>query len=216
MKKIFIIGISLFLIFNTSFAFEDGDWQSWPRISIEGKLSAKWKIYLDEEFRMGDNISDLYFHRSDFGVTYKFADCFYLGLNYWHSHKEKNGQWYQEKKPHINLTFKWEMGKFKLNDRNRFENRYQQGKDKVWRYRNRLTLTPPLKFTKYNIQPYLADEIFFDFEESELNRNRIYAGIKIKLLKNLSFDGYYLLESNKKFEEWSAYNVMGSKFKVTF
>ena len=56
MKKIFIIGISLFLIFNTSFAFEDGNWQSWLRISIEGKLSAKEKMYLDEEFRIGDNI----------------------------------------------------------------------------------------------------------------------------------------------------------------
>jgi len=216
MRKIFTIGLSLFFIFKTSFAFEDKDWQFWPRVSFEGALADRWKLYLDEEFRIGNNMADLYFHRSDFGIAYEVTDWFILSLNYWHDYNMKNSQWSQEKRPHINLTFKWKLGKFKFQDRNRFENRFQPGKDSFWRFRNRLTLTPSLRFTKYNIQPYLADEVFFDFKENEVNRNRIYVGFIIKLLKNLSFDGYYLLESNKQLEEWSVYNVIGAMFKVSF
>ena len=103
--------------------------------------------------------------------------------------------------PKIRYDFNFFL-KFKLNDRNRFE--------------NRLMLTPPVKLTGYNIQPYLADEIFISFEENELNRNRIYIGFKIKLFKNVALDQYYLLESNKKLEDWTTYNIIGSRLKVAF
>ena len=191
MKKLIVITLGIFLslyVIKSALAFDDGDWQLWSRVTLQGTLSERCKISLDEEFRGGDDMSDLYFHRTDLGVTYKFMNWCYVGLNYWHSYKEKNGQWYQEKRPHINLTFKLKLQNFKFENRNRFENRNCQGEDAYWRYRNRLTISPPVKFTSHDIRPYLADEIFYDFEENEFHRNRIYAGLKMKLQKNIGFD----------------------------
>ena len=219
MRKALILILGIFLnlgIVQTTIAFDDNDWQFWPRITVEGKLSDKWKIFLDEEFRIGDDIEDLYFHRSDLGLAYNFSPWFCLGLNYWQSYRKKSGQWKEERRPHINLMFSWKLGKFKFEDRNRFENRHQQDKDSYWRYRNRLTLKPSLKLTTYNIQPYIADEFFIDLKEKELNRDRIYTGLKFQLLKNFGVDFYYMLEMNKSLDNWSNTHVLGSKIKVKF
>lgn len=44
----------------------------------------------------------------------------------------------------------------------------RENADSFWRYRNKITIKFPLKSTKFEIQPYLADEIFVDFDQEEL------------------------------------------------
>jgi len=52
------------------------------------------------------------------------------------------------------------------------------------RYRNKLTVKLP-KVTKFEIQPYIAEEHFYDFGVDELNKNRVYAGVDFKIVENL-------------------------------
>jgi hypothetical protein len=208
---------SIFVTPSGVCAFDDGDWQIWSNISIEGALWGHAHIYLDQEFRIGDGMSDLYFHRSDVALLFRFTGWLDLGMNYWHQYTQaKDGSWVEEKKPHLNGTFKGELGKCKIKDRNRLEYRIFQGRDEVWRYRNRLTVEGPFSFTAYRIKPYIADEVFIDLEEHDFNRNRIYGGFTFQPLKTATLDLFYMLQSDEKDGAWQKTNVMGSSVKVKY
>jgi hypothetical protein len=197
-------------------AFAYGDWQFWNTESIEGSLAENWKVKLEEEFRFGDNMGKFYYHHTDGSLTYKLTNWFHLGLNYRQIYEKKNGKWQEETRPHINVTLKWKWQDFKFENRNRFEYRMREGRGDVWRYRNKLTLAFPVKWTELSIQPYLADEIFVDLNVGDLNRNRLYAGFRARLMKYLATDIFYLWQTSEKAGDWIDYNVIGAKLKVKF
>lgn len=198
------------------FAYDNGDWQYWNRESIEGNINENWKVKIDVEFRFGDNCSELYHQYSEPGLAYRCAGWFNLGVNYRQIYEKKGEAWRQENRPHINATFKWRWSNFKLEDRSRLEYRVREGKDDVFRYRNRLLLKLPLKWTDLNIQPYMADEIFLDFEKGELNRNRLYLGANGNLGKGLKAEAYYLWQTSKSKDHWDDHNMIGTKLKAAF
>jgi len=91
-----------------------------------------------------------------------------------------------------------------------------EDKDEAWRYRNKLTVLFPFKFTDLEVQPYIADEVFIDFHGAKFNRNRLYAGLKFKVIKNLKADVFYLWQTSKKKSKRIDYNVIGLKLKLVF
>ena len=96
-----------------------------------------------------------------------------------------------------------------------FENRFVEDEKNSWRYRNKFTVKLP-KITQFEIQPYIANEIFIDFKEEKLNRNRLYGGIFVKLYKDLKGEIFYLWQTSDKDDHWLDLNVIGSKLKLSF
>jgi hypothetical protein len=211
--KIVLI-ICLGVLVATESTAKDGYWQLWNTESLEGDFAKNWKVKLEEEFRFGDNMEELYYHHTDGGLNYKLTDLFSLGLNYRQIFEKKKGGYKEENRPHINGTIKWKWQDFTFKDRNRFEYRIRAGKENVWRYRNKLAITFPVKWTKFDIEPYLADEVFVDLDEGEFSRNRLYAGFEAKLMRHLGADIFYLWQSSKKDEDWIDFNIVGVKLKV--
>ena len=89
--------------------------------------------------------------------------------------------------------------------------------DEAGQYRNKLSVRPLTSFTKYKIQPYIADETFFDSDSQELNRNRFYTGLSFNIFKHLKAELYYLWQRSKSSSsgKWTDYNVAGTKLKVS-
>lgn len=221
MRKTFIFGIALLLSLiyvSCAFAFESGDWQLWNTESVEAKLSKRWKVKVEEELRFGDNLSEIYYMHTDGGLTLKVTDGLDLGINYRQIYEKKeSSKWEDENRPHANAIFSWLWKNFKFTDGNRLEYRIRDGKSDAWRYRNKLTVKAPWKWTSLEAQPYLADEIFVDFYGEKLNRNRLYAGIESKLFEHLKADIFYLWQtSKKKPDKWTDYNILGIKIKAVF
>ena len=215
---LYLVSIGLFLLQLTGdiFAYDDGDWQYWNTESIEGNISDRWKIKLEEEFRFGDSAGEFYYQHSDLGLNYKYSKWFKLGLNYRQIYGKKKGDWEEENRPHINGTVEWTWADFTFTDNNRLEYRVREDKDDYLRYRNKLTVKIPFKWTKFDIQPYVADEVFMDFDEGRFNRNRLYIGAGGKLTKHLKADVFYLWQSSKSGNRWVDYNVIGTKLKIVF
>ncbi len=215
--KIIILVIGIIISVSYAFAADDGDFQYWDTEGISWKLGQDWKIELEEEMRLGDNGGNFYYEHLDLGLTYSgLAEWLDLGLNYRQVSEKKSGKWKEENRPHMNATLKWELWDFGFSNRSRFEYRNIEDADNSWRYRNKLTVKLPLKLTKFEIQPYVADEIFYDFDKETLNRNRLYTGFSFKLFKDLKSEIYYLWQSSEKDDKWSDINVLGTKFKMSF
>jgi len=214
---LYVVVAAVFLT-GTSYAFEDGDFQYWSTGSISGKLAENWKIKLEEEFRFGDNAKDWYYTHTDAGITYSgLADWLDVGANFRLVLEENSSDdWEYENRPHGNIILKYTYEGFKFSNRARLEYRDKDQGDDSFRYRNKFSLKFPFKATKLEIQPYVADEIFYDFDKEDLNRNRLYAGVGCKLFKNLKADLYYVWQASKSSDTWKDTHALGTKLKFSF
>ncbi|MFH1309770.1 MAG: DUF2490 domain-containing protein, partial [Candidatus Omnitrophota bacterium] len=207
---ILTVTISAIIMPISGFAFSNGDVQFWNTESIETNVNDKLKIKVEEELRFGGDISELYYEHTDAGFNYNVTKGLDFGLNYRQICEKKDGEWKNECRPHANVIFKGDWQGVKISDRNRFELRCPEDKADEWRYRNKLSVTLPWKWTSFDIQPYLADEVFVDFHGDRITRNRLYSGIKAKLMEHLKSDIFYLCEFNKSSDKvWTYNNVIG-------
>jgi hypothetical protein len=91
-----------------------------------------------------------------------------------------------------------------------------ENKEEVWRYRNKTTVKLPLKLTKYNLQPYVAEEFFINLPEDNINQNRLSSGFSFRLAKNVKGSIYYMFKKSKGTDGWTDTNVIGIQFKFLF
>ena len=208
MKRIcMIVGLAL-LLTTKVYAYDDGDFQIWNTENQEFKVNKESKITLEEEFRWGDDASDFYYHHYDAGFVYSLNKHLDIGINYRQVYEKKKGEFKEENRPHVNATLKYEFYGFKLDDRNRIEYRHFDYQTDTWRYRNKFAVKFPWKLTRFEIQPYVADEIFVELEDGSLSRNRVYSGLGFTITKNIKGEVYYLLQSSKSSSQWVDSNVL--------
>ena len=59
--------------------------------------------------------------------------------------------------------------------------------------------------------PYMADELFYNLADKQINRNRFYIGCKIKNLTRFKPTIYFMQQRNLKNNEWDTIGVLGIK-----
>ncbi|NOZ03050.1 MAG: hypothetical protein GXO92_00370 [FCB group bacterium] len=67
-------------------------------------------------------------------------------------------------------------------------------------------------FSSWKLVPYLADEIFYDLEEKELNKNRFYLGVESRKIGFVKPAIYLMRQSSLKNDKWTYFDVLGVKF----
>jgi hypothetical protein len=219
MKQMVLLALFLILIVcATAYAYDDRDFQIWNTNAQDFKINEDLRLTLEEEFRWADNANEFFYHHYDVGIFYSFSKFINLAAGYRHIYGLNNGKFKLENDPYLIATLSWQEQGFVLGSRNRLEYRHFEYQGDSWRYRNKFTLKLPWKFSKIQIQPYLADEIFIAFGNSqeEFNQNRVASGFSMKLSEQIKAELYYMLVSTKKPDEWSDANVLGIKMKVSF
>ncbi len=206
----------LLLCTATAYAYKDNDFQVWNTDSEEFKINPDAKIVFEQEFRWGGSAKDFYYQHYDLGFLYTLQKHLNVGAGYRHVLSKPGNKFLVENEPYICATLFWELAGFNFDDRSRLELNHFDYKDDTWTYRNKFTVKAPWKFTQFQIQPYLSDEIFILMDDGQrLNKNRFSAGLGMSLTKNLRAEMYYMLQSSKSLK-WTAANVLGTKLKLLF
>ncbi|MCF7797567.1 MAG: DUF2490 domain-containing protein [Candidatus Marinimicrobia bacterium] len=190
------------------------DWRNWSDISVSGKINADWGWKVAAEARFSDNVSDYNYTHFDMIVSYKVLPWLGISPSYRHIITESGTDWNTEKRPQLDINLSRKVGEMQWSDRNRFEFRFRDSGESV-RYRNKLTVKIP-RLQLWQLQPYLADEIFYDLEAEVLNKNRIYAGVNIPVLANLQVEVGYVRESSKILDDWNGVNVLWTALKYSY
>lgn len=219
MKKIFCMVLGLvFVIAGKVYAFDDNDFQVWNTDVEEFKISKSLKIALEEEFRWGDNAKEFCYHHYDLGFGYELSKHLNLGIGYRQIFEKKGDKFKEENAPYGAASLIGELAGFKFDDRSRLEYRHFDYQTDSWRYRNKITIKLPWKFTKLEMQPFIADEVFLSLNGINLNQNRFSCGFGLKITKNMRGEIYYMLQSSKSSGTclWKDANVLGTKCKISF
>ena len=216
-KKVLLVAMIAISMSINAYAYENGDFQIWHTEGQDVKIYKDVKATMEEEFRFGENASELYYQHYDWGFLFGFDKMLDISFNYRQVYNKYKYKFREENRTHANATLKLDLWKFKFADRNRLEYRHFRYKNDFMRYRNKFTLKFPFDFKKLKISPYAADEIFISSNATGFNENRLYSGIEIGLTKYVKFDTYYLFKSNKVSDsKWNNANVLGLKLKIAF
>lgn len=229
----------------TSRAYDDGDAQLWLKGSVKGKLGNGISIKIEEELRYGDDGSELYDEETLLIASKSVTDWLKVGLGYRLVQERKNKPvvtpstsedgsvsysnvgdgdhyWQNEQRPTAELVFHKTFEGWKVEDRTRFEWRMKDdGKDDYLRFRNRLKVKSPWKWTDLGINPYAAWEAFYEEKDGlsgsdKLNRHRYYVGISSKLTEHIKGGLYYLWQTDLKGGNWKDTNVAGIEAGISF
>lgn len=126
-------------------------------------------------------------------------------------------KWREENMPNVNATIKLDIGKFKLEDRNRIEYRHFRFKDDSIRYRNKVALKYPIDFKTIKLAPYISNEIFISSNSTGFNEDRFTSGLEMEVSKYAKFEVYYMWKSSRIVgDKWNVANVLGTKIKIAF
>jgi len=207
------------IVGGNCFGSTDGNAEYWQEIGLDFNMDNDWKIRVREELRLGKSGDDPFLHNTDVGLVYMgLADWFDVSLNFKKEYeRDSSGKFRRENRPHLNLMFKGEMFGCKVGDRTRLEYRDKETTDDYWRFRNKFTINLPFTLTKYNLQPYLSDEIFINLGESTVKQNRFVSGLSFKLSKNIKTNVYYMYKSSMSASSgWNDTNVIGTSVVFVF
>lgn len=216
-RVVFAAVLIVFFLTGKAFAYKNGDFQVWNTDVEELKLGDKAKLVFEEEFRWGDSAKDFYLSHYDSGYFYDLTKYLNIGGGYRRVYSKSNNKFRAEDEAYLTATPSWGLAGLKFDDRSRLEYRYFDYQDDSWRYRNKLTMKLPWKFTKFAIQPYLSDEALIRIDDSwHMNENRFSAGVGAALTKNVKVELYYMLQNTKNKDKWPCANVLGTKVKLVF
>jgi hypothetical protein len=77
----------------------------------------------------------------------------------------------------------------------------------------------PFTVCKHSIMPYVSGEIFYEERKGEFDQYRVSSGVSLNLTKDIVFDIYYLLRSDKDSttrDDWTDANVLGTALTFSF
>jgi len=210
MRKIWIL-IALIALTGMN-AQETGEdtWGSWFQYFGMNKISDKWSIHTEAQFRYYETTSNFNQMLLRTGANYHIADNAIATLGYAYidtdpSFEEINRiNEISEHRIFQQFLLYNKVWEFKLEHRYRLEQRFIdfgaiRGEETQHRARYRLQLTLPLTDTFF-LNFY--DEIFINFQENLFDQNRAYAALGVHLTENSSIQIGYLKNtfSNTSFD----------------
>ncbi|UCF43725.1 MAG: DUF2490 domain-containing protein [Planctomycetota bacterium] len=205
------------LLAKPALGVDKSGFQYWSAAGFNFDLDKEWTVTFEEQFRLGDEGGNLYYHHSDISLVYKgFADWLDVGAGFRKAYEDRDGTWRQENRPHISVTLKGKLGDIAVSTRSRFEYRHREQKEDVWRYRNKVTFKLPCELTELKLKPYLADEVFINFNDEEYAGNRFYSGVAFNITKNVKADIYYLWQSSRATPGRDDIHALGTKLTFRF
>jgi hypothetical protein len=216
----FVVALVIGGVFFTSvcFASRSGNLEYWQTSGISFDINKDLAIHAEEEFRAGRHNGNPYLHNVNIGLVFKsLAEGMNIGFDFKKEYeKDSKGKFRQENRPHLNITFKGNLFDFDTSNRVRLEYRNREKKKDLFRLRNKATVKFPFKFTNLNLQPYIAEEVFINLGEDNVNQNRLSAGFSCKPAKNIGASVYYMWKTSKISGGWEDTNVIGVELKFLF
>ena len=153
--------------------------QFWHAEKITQSFSDKLSLTFEDDFRSESFGENNYYFHGDVSLKYKLSSAISFNANFREVFEKKSSGWVQEHRPHGTVSMKKKFGLILTTGRIRMEYRIKDS-GSTFRNRNMLTLDFGNGWTSMKLVPYVADELFYNLADKEINRNRFYLGVKVK------------------------------------
>lgn len=195
----------LFCISSVSLSQSTSDLQFWNETIVslpviiskdeKGEEFDRFAVQFIGNFRIGGNSIQSGDKRIGAGFDYRFNKFVSLQPSYLYRAETTRGRRTSfESRFRLALNLQKDWTKVYLRQRNMLDYRKRQSSanDPTF-YRSRIQVIFPMK--KY--QPYVMDEVYYQFESKQITRNRLFFGFNKRINKNLTSDFFYVWQRNR-------------------
>ena len=184
--------------------------QFWHAEKITQSFSDKLSLTFEDDFRSESFGENNYYFHGDVSLKYKLSSAIFFNANFREVFEKKSSGWVQEHRPHGTVSMKKKFGLISTTGRIRMEYRIKDS-GSTFRNRNMLTLDFGNGWTSMKLFPYMADELFYNLADKEINRNRFYLGVKVKKISVYKPTLYFMQQRSLKNNKWESFGVLGIK-----
>ena len=189
------------------------DNQQWTDVQVAVPVTKLFDFNILGTLRLGRDISHPVDERIGAGFSVKVGKYLTLSPNYLHIGMQPfRGRRIWENRLTFPATVRFNLGDFRLSDRNQFERRLRNSGLKSTRYRNRFQVDHPIGPKKWNLSVFVSDEVFYDWFFDRWVRNRAAIGGSKVFNKHFTQDVYYLRQ-NDSFSFPGDLNVIGTTLR---
>jgi len=204
-NRIILLITILFCLTSVSLSQSSNDLQFWNETIVSlpvikskdenGKEFDRFSVQLIGNFRLGRNSIQSGDKRIGAGFEYRINKFVSMQPSYLFRAETTRGRrtaFESRFRFAVNLQKDWT--KVQLRQRNMLDYRKRQSSanDPTF-YRSRIQVIFPIK----KFQPYVMDEVYYQFESKQITRNRLFFGFNRRINKNLTSDFFYVWQRNR-------------------
>ena len=197
-RRIVILTLLCLLVAQSAQAqVDETDNQQWTDVQLAVPVTSIVDFNVLGALRFGRDLSHTIDERIGAGFTFRLGKYFTVSPNYLHIGMQPfRGRRVWENRLSLPITVRFNLGKFRLSDRNLFERRLRNSGVKATRYRNRFQVEHPIGSDKLKLSLFVGDEVFYDWSVDRWVRNRISVGASKVFNKHFTQDFYYLRQND--------------------
>lgn len=197
MGVIRLICVSLLLLIPVSAQLDQTDNQQWTDVQLAIPVTTQFDFNLLGTLRLGRDITHPVDERVGVGFTFRVNKYVTVSPNYLHIGMQPfAGRRIWENRLTFPVQLRFNVGQFRLSDRNQFERRIRNSGVRSTRYRNRFQVEHPIGSDKLALSLFIADEVFYDWTVDRWVRNRFSVGGSKVFNKHFTQDFYYLRQND--------------------
>ena len=171
----------------------NSDWGSSHNLLVKASLSEDWFLISRSNLASKDHFESYFLGYTGIGLGYQHSNNWSLRTGYRQAWFKIAEEWKPEYRPYIESYYADFYEGFRWTSRTRFEFRFFDHKDEYTRLRQEFTLTAPWKFTPLKLQPYIEEEVFYNFEKEWVEANWLGGGLSFRPWNGAKFKlGYRL------------------------
>lgn len=173
------------------------DNQFWTEVQVAVPVTTQVDFNLLGGLRLGRDTSHPVDERIGAGFTFRFGKYFSVAPNYLHIATQPfAGRRAWENRLSLPVQARFNVGDFRLTDRNLFERRIRNSGARSTRYRNRFQVDHPFGAKDWQLSLFVADEVFYEWSVDRWVRNRFTVGGSKVFNKHFTQDLYYLRQND--------------------
>lgn len=187
---------------------QNNDVQFWLTELVHKDFSSCFFIDIANEWRFGNDVSQLYFFYVQGMLGFIINENILLGIGHrqiWHLLEMK---WKKIFEPQTDLIFKKKCHKYEFELRNRISYLLRQSQEDLWQYRGRVRMNYYWRIKNQVYSPFISNEIFLQSKHG-LTQDRLGIGINTPFFDFLKGDIYYILRFLKQDHLWTHQHVFG-------
>jgi len=195
-------------------AVKSADNQLWSEIDVSAQVAARLALTATVVDRQGDGLPNPTLWGGGLTGDLRLSPNWSIGAGAYEvqARSAVSGGRLNATLPLAYITADGSAGGFHVSDRNRIEDEVGLPGD-PWRYRNRLMVERPLHIALPIRSIFVSDEVFYDFGQRRLSRNRAQVGVTLTPVGPAALQ-LYLMRQDDAFAHPSGLNILGLTLKV--
>lgn len=163
--------------------------------SVKGSLTESTTLKLAENLRYTNEGQFHYYSHTELEFNWKFAENWELAPAFRYiTVRTQETEWQSIPMWMFHLNNTAHLNRIDIKTRLRFTHAVLDDLDDLTDFRPKFTLQPGVGLTQWEIKPYLADELIYNFQDHRFYRNRISGGVKLRPVKPLALDLFIMQE----------------------